>query len=261
MPPEADAKQPLVLAGIPIRRLTTAEAIDAVLAMPPGELTSVAWVYANCINIARDDSAYATALRAHTFVFNDGAGIEMAAKLAGASVRDNLVGTDWIPAFLTACAQRDQAPKRIFLLGSTAPVVADAAELVAARWPALECVGYRDGYFDDPEPVLRRIAADRPDVLIVAMGVPRQELFIDTHRAALRAAGVRVTLAGGAVLDYMTGHVARAPGLWRRLRLEWVWRLLREPRRLFRRYIFGTLRYLGWLAAAKLSGRLGRGLS
>lgn len=261
MPPEVDAKHPLILAGIPIRRLTTAEAIDAVLAMPQGEPTSVAWVYANCINIARDNPDYATALRAHAFVFNDGAGIELAAKLAGAPVRDNLVGTDWIPAFLTACAQRDDAPKRVFLLGSTAPVVADAAELIASRWPALECVGYLDGYFDDPTPVLRQIHSSRPELLVVAMGVPRQELFVHTHREALRAAGVRVTLAGGAVLDYMTGHVARAPKGWRRLRLEWVWRLLREPRRLFRRYVFGTLRYLAWLATAKLSGRLRQGLS
>ncbi len=261
MPPKPDAKPPLILAGIPIQRLTTQEAMDAVLAASQTEFASVAWVYANCINIARDDPAYTAALQAHRYVFNDGAGIEMAAKLAGAPVRDNLVGTDWIPAFLTACTQRDDAPKRVFLLGSTPAVIADAVALLASRWPSLECVGHRDGYFDDPAPVLRQIAAGRPEVLIVAMGVPRQELFVHTHHEALRAAGVRVTLAGGAVLDYLTGHVARAPRMWRRLRLEWVWRLLREPRRLARRYIFGTARYLGWLAAVKLSGRLGRGLS
>lgn len=256
-----DDLPPLVLAGVPIRRLTTPEAIDAVFAASREGPATVAWVYANCINIARDDRDYASALRKHSFVFNDGAGIELAARLAGRPVRDNLVGTDWIPAFLTACAERPEAPKRVFLLGSADAVVSDAAALLARRWPQLTCVGFANGYFTDADPVLAEIAAARPDIVVVAMGVPRQEKFVIGHREALAAAGVRITLAGGAVLDYMTGHVPRAPRVWRRLRLEWVWRLLREPRRLFGRYVFGTLRYLGWLAGVAARGKLRRGVS
>lgn len=258
MPSPADPVPPLRLAGVDVRRLTSSEAIDHVLAAAADGWAGVAWIYAHCVNVALDDPRYAADLRAHTFVFNDGAGVELAARLAGRPVRDNLVGTDWIPAFLGACAARTDGPRRVFLLGSTGAVSAAAGRLIAERWPSLTVVGTRDGYFEDPAAALTAIAEARPEILVVAMGVPRQERFVIEHAEALRAAGVRITLCGGAILDFMTGTVPRAPGLWRRLRLEWVWRLLREPRRLWRRYILGTARFLlrtGWQAA---TGRLRR---
>lgn len=253
-----DPVPPLRLAGVDIRRLTSSEAIDHVLAAAADGWASVAWMYAHCVNLALDNPRYADDLRAHSFVFNDGVGIELAARLAGRPVRDNLVGTDWIPLFLGACAARASAPRRVFLLGSTAAVGTTAGRLIADRWPSLTVVGTHDGYFEDPAAALKAIAEARPEILIVAMGVPGQERFVIEHAGALRAAGVRVTLCGGAILDFMTGVVPRAPELWRRLRLEWVWRLLQEPRRLWRRYILGTARFLlrtGWQAA---TGRLRR---
>lgn len=255
---------PLRLADLDIRRGLPAATRDEVLAEADRRPVRVAWVYANCINMARRDPAYHAALQNIEFLFNDGAGIEIAAKLAGRPVPANLVGTDWIPALLDELGHRatdagqspNEPPRRVFLLGSTEPVLERCRILFAERWPGLTLVGTHHGFFDDPGPALAAIQEAGPQILIVAMGVPRQEHWLQTHWGSLQASGVRVALAGGAVLDFMTGSVPRASRIWRRLRIEWLYRLLHEPRRLWRRYLLGNLVFLGNLATDLLRGRL-----
>jgi exopolysaccharide biosynthesis WecB/TagA/CpsF family protein len=113
-------------------------------------------------------------------------------------------------------------------------------------------VGSRNGFFDQPE--IPQICADvsdaRPDLLLVAMGNPLQEKFIVEHRERLNAC---VAIGVGALFDFMSGSVARAPKAFRVLKLEWLYRMLQEPRRLFGRYMIGGPRFLYQILCLRFS--------
>lgn len=252
--PAPPPRPPIHLQGVRIDRYGRVEAMDAVAAESARRSVTVFWVYANCVNVAQDDSDYALALEQADFILNDGAGIELAGLLSGRPVLGNLIGTDWIPDFLDRHAGRTPAPSRLFLLGARPHVLDAGIRVVASRWPELDVVGGHHGYFEDPEPVLRQIETARPDTLIVAMGVPRQERFITENWQRLEDAGIRIAMAGGAILDYLTHEVPRAPRWVRTLRSEWLYRVVKEPRRLWRRYLLGNLQFLWLLATAWIKG-------
>jgi exopolysaccharide biosynthesis WecB/TagA/CpsF family protein len=241
----SNSRAPLALAGVHVPRYGWDESLSTVVSTARERPARVYWVYANCVNIAHTDPAYRAALDAAEFVLNDGAGIEFAGRMLGTPMLANLCGTDWIPALLTKlAAAADPECRRVYLLGARPQVVAAARSEFKKRWPQLTVVGISDGYSRDAADVLAEIRATRPHILLVAMGVPRQELWIHDHWNELTTAGLRLAVAGGAILDFLTGAVPRAP-LWiRRLRLEWLFRLIREPRRLWRRYLLGNVTFL-----------------
>ncbi len=247
--PEKTAN-PLQIAGLQIDRLGWADSLQKVLDASTQGTVSVGWIYANCANIARDDSDYRRAIAGLDFVLNDGVGIEIAGRWKRRPVVDNLCGTDWIPALLDRLNDQPDSLGRIAIVGGREDVLAKVPDLFALRWPALELVFTHHGYFESPGPILDRLAVAQPDVLLLTMGVPLQEKFADKHRDQLAAAGVKVVIAGGAVIDYLTDSVPRAPAVVRRAKMEWVYRLVREPSRLWRRYILGTLRFLVRLLAS-----------
>lgn len=122
---------------------------------------------------------------------------------------------------------------RIFLLGAE-PGVADAvAEKLSGLSPPVAIVGFHHGYFDDRESprIVDAIRATSPDILLVALGAPRQDLWIARHLPELQ---VPVCIGVGGTFDVLAGKVKRAPKVWRRLGLEWLYRLLHEPRRIRR---------------------------
>ena len=118
------------------------------------------------------------------------------------------------------------------------------SEIFLQRWPFLHVVGTHHGYFHHTSEPLEAVWDAHPDLLIVGMGVPKQEIFIDEHWEALRDAGVKGAIAGGAIFKFLTEEVSRAP-LWiRKWHLEWIWRMLLEPKRLWRRYLVGNFKFL-----------------
>lgn len=221
---------------------------DEVVAHLAGELaagrrTEVAFLNAHASNLAAADVAFAAALRRAT-VLNDGAGVDLASRrLHGAPFPENLNGTDFVPRLLAGLAE----PRRIFLLGAAPGVAEAAADVLAGLCPQHRVVGVHHGFFTDEEApgVARRIAGTGAEVLLVAMGNPRQELFVAEHGAAT---GATLLVSVGALLDFLSGRVERAPHWLRRLRLEWVYRLVVEPRRMWRRYLVGNVRFLVALA-------------
>jgi exopolysaccharide biosynthesis WecB/TagA/CpsF family protein len=235
---------PLVLAGVPIQRMGREESYQKVVEiLEGGGSARVAWMYAHCVLVALKNPEYREALNTFEFVLNDGAGIEIAGYIQGRPVVENLCGTDWIPDFLLYLRER-LGPRKIFLLGSRQEVVSRAGHLLEER-VGHHPVGFQDGY--DPrceELALEKIRILRPEVLLVTLGVPRQELFLYRHWDALREMGVRLGIAGGAVLDFWTGFLPRAPRWLRAMRGEWVFRLLLEPGRLGARYLLGNPRFL-----------------
>jgi N-acetylglucosaminyldiphosphoundecaprenol N-acetyl-beta-D-mannosaminyltransferase len=216
-----------------------------------GDPARIYFVNAHCVNVARRDRRYQAALAGADFVLPDGSGVLMGARLLGLPIRHNLNGTDLVPMLLDAAAAEGRS---VFLFGGR-PGVADA---VAARlrelYAGLRIVGTADGYADAEDGALvERINAARPDVLLVALGVPQQELWIDENWERLN---VRLAIAVGGLFDFMSGRIPRAPVWLRKSGLEWSFRLLQEPRRLWRRYLIGNVRFVIAVLMATMRSRI-----
>ncbi|QND66741.1 WecB/TagA/CpsF family glycosyltransferase [Mesorhizobium loti] len=210
--------------------------------------TKVSFLNAHNANIAHTDPVFAEALD-DFLILPDGIGVDLAAKLLyGAPFPDNLNGTDFVPAFL----QASTTPLTVGLLGATRVNAEAASVKLAALAVQHRFVVIHDGYFpaSQESEIVDRIAALRPDVLLVAMGVPRQELWIARH---IDARHCTLPIAVGALLDFLSGSVPRAPLWMRRLRLEWLFRLAVEPGRLWRRYVVGNPLFLLRVVRQKFS--------
>lgn len=199
---------------------------------------------AHCRNIRRKNNDYANAVAAADVLLPDGIGIAMAAKMADQELTANLNGTDFVPLLLAEAAKQG---KSVFLFGGT-PGTADAA---AARLvhtiPHLRIAGTRDGFEGaaHTEAAIADINDSGADIVLVAMGVPGQELWLHANGHRLDAS---LKLAVGALFDFLAGNVTRAPEAVRRARMEWVWRLAMQPRRMAKRYLAGNFSFLAHAA-------------
>ncbi|RJT35092.1 glycosyltransferase [Mesorhizobium waimense] len=236
--------------GIPVLAIRWDDAI-ALLARLVAErrFTKVSFLNAHNANIAFTDPTFAEVLD-DFLILPDGVGVDMASTLLyGAPFPDNLNGTDFIPAFLQASSR----PLTVGLLGATRVNAEAASSKLSALAMQHRFVVIHDGYFSAAEEpaIIDAIAKLRPDVLLVAMGVPRQELWIARH---IDHRHCTLPIAVGALLDFLSGTVPRAPLWMRRLRLEWLFRLWIEPGRLWRRYVVGNPLFLWRVVGQKLSG-------
>ncbi|MEP3346661.1 MAG: WecB/TagA/CpsF family glycosyltransferase [Litoreibacter sp.] len=217
------------------------EAVDPVVRTLLGDgRKSVFFLNAHCANLSVSNKAYAAALRRADYILPDGIGIELAAKMQGNKLRANLNGTDFAPKLLRQAVRWGRS---VFLIGGTPGTANAAAQRLCMDIPGLRVVGTRDGFVgaDRAQEAIDEINESGADIVLVAMGVPRQELWIDRHRDLIEA---DLVLGVGALFDFLAGNVRRAPALVRKFRMEWGWRLAMEPRRLARRYLAGNLTFL-----------------
>ncbi|MVA99685.1 WecB/TagA/CpsF family glycosyltransferase [Nitratireductor sp. CAU 1489] len=249
----APAGQPNVqrekdILGVNVAPFDRAEAIDFLAhRIQERRFTKIGFLNAHIANIASTDARFA-ALLSDFVVLADGVGVDMAAKiLYGAPFPANLNGTDFIPAFLKS----QQKPLSVGLLGASRDNVEQAAERLREMLPHHLVTVVHDGFFDAAaeDEILARLRQQRPDVLLVAMGVPRQEYWIDDR---LSADHCTTAFAVGALFDFLSGAIPRAPSWVRWLRLEWLFRLGLEPARLWRRYIVGNPLFLFRVLLQKL---------
>lgn len=224
-------------------RVTAARAGEVIAwldgALSRGERIKLGFLNAHTSNLAAADPAFRAVLDGFT-ILNDGVGVDIASRrLYGARFPENLNGTDFTPRLLAGIAR----PLRLYLLGAQPGVAAAAAARIAAIAPQHPIVGIRDGYFPAGErgAVAAAVAAQKPDILLVAMGNPAQEMFI-AERFDELACGLAIGV--GALFDFLAGRVARAPRWMQRVRLEWLYRLWLEPGRLWRRYLLGNSQFL-----------------
>lgn len=204
---------------------------------------------ANNANLAMRDPRYRQGL-CKSEVLPDGVGVDIASRaLHGAAFPANLNGTDFIPALLV----HSERPLKVALIGARPEILERALANFRIATPWHEFVAVADGYFDktDSAKVLADLSAIDPDITLVAMGSPSQEIWIDTH---VRQGHGRVVFGVGALFDFVSGAAPRAPQAIRDLRLEWVWRLVLEPSRLWRRYILGNPVFLFHLLRYKVFG-------
>lgn len=222
------------LFGLPLLNASRGDAVRALF--DRAGKTTAAFLNAHCVNLAARDTQYRRALRTADMILPDGAGISLAARLTGQQFKDNLNGTDLC---LPLCQEAAKRGKSLFLLGAAPGVAEDAARNLMLKVPGLKIVGTRDGYFDqdNSDAVIAQINATGADIVMVAMGVPLQDVWLHQHRRDIDA---QLVMGVGALFDFNAGRVSRAPAAMRKARLEWVWRLAQEPRRMFRRYVLGN---------------------
>lgn len=197
----------------------------------------VSFVNAHAVNLAFNNPAFLECLGSSDWLFRDGIGISLLYRAQGHAPGLNMNGTDFIPMMLeqAICDKRD-----IILLGTESPWLDDAALSLERKGGN---VIFSHHGFEDASFYLSQIdwTQFQNPVVVLAMGMPMQELIASRLAKHLTNG---LILNGGAVLDFIGGKVTRAPLIWRKLRLEWFYRLIHEPRRLFRRYVIGNLIFL-----------------
>ena len=179
---------------------------------------------------ARRNPAFAAVLRRADLRVPDGMGLLWAARLMGVSLRERVTGSDGI---YRICERAARHGWRVFLLGA-APGIADrAGSILEAHYPGLNVSGTHSGSPSDGDwpAIHRQLEATSPDIVFVAFGHPKQDLWIDQHRAALPAT---VAIGVGGAFDFVAGVTARAPRWMQRAGLEWLYRLIRQPWRIWR---------------------------
>lgn len=202
--------------------------------------TFVAFVNAHCMNIVFEDPDYLDALRRADNVFPDGMGMSLAGRWLGQPFLANVNGTDMFPLLCECVASTSY---RIFLLGGSPGVAEKVKQWVETLYPEVHICGTHSGYFSDEETdsVVEAIRASRADLLFVAFGVPAQELWIVRN---LKKTGAHVAIGVGGLFDFFSGNIPRAPAWVRVIGMEWVYRLIQEPKRLWRRYLIGNPLFL-----------------
>ncbi|MFO1034104.1 MAG: WecB/TagA/CpsF family glycosyltransferase [Hyphomicrobiales bacterium] len=235
----------LNLFGLAIANARRQAVLDWMFEGPP---RTVAFANAHCINVAAKDTAYRWALGRASAILPDGSGLQIAAKLAGSRFVENLNGTDLFLPLLKDAAARGV---KVYFLGSAPGVAEKAASTARGLLPDLQVAGIRHGFFtaDEEAEIIAAINKSEAGLVLVAMGVPKQDVWIARNRHRLTA---QVVMGVGAQFDFWSGRVSRAPAFLRRSGMEWVWRFAIEPRRMFRRYVIGNPEFLLRAATAWL---------
>nr|WP_245527918.1 WecB/TagA/CpsF family glycosyltransferase [Ammonifex degensii] len=184
-----------------------------------------------------------------SLVTADGVGILWAARRLGFPLPERVTGIDLMVAL---CRRAAAEGLSVYLLGSRPGVAEEAAQRLLQRFPSLKVAGTQHGYFtpaEEPE-VLEQVRQARPQFLFVGLGSPRQERWIDRHKEEL---GVPILMGVGGSFDVLSGRVRRAPPLFQRVGLEWLWRLINEPRRLGRMTSLPRFAWLVWRSGREKS--------
>ena len=251
----ADRKSPSTVAvfDVPFENITMREAVTRIEAEidSGNDLCSIFYVNADCLNKCYRDEGYRSLLKESDYVLPDGIGINLACRMLGSALKENVNGTDMLP-FLCEMAKRRGFT--FFLLGGK-PGVADKMAAMMTESYETEVAGVQHGYFDhqsESEDVVDLINESGADILLVAFGAPLQEKWISTHKNRLT---VGAAFGVGGLFDFYSGNTRRAPRWLRELGLEWVYRIIQEPGRMWQRYVIGNplflLRVMVWRARFK----------
>ena len=177
---------------------------------------------------AEGDGEFRAVLNGADLVLPDGIGVVYSARILGRPLQGRVPGIEFAEDMI-ACLNGTGG--RLYLLGAKPGVAEEAGRRILERYPNLTLCGTQDGYFKDEEAALLKVAAARPDLLFVCLGAPKQEKWMARWG---RHTGARLAIGLGGALDVFAGSVERAPESWRKLGLEWAYRLKKEPKRIGR---------------------------
>ena len=168
------------------------------------------------------------ALDSASLVLPDGIGIVYGARILGTPLRTKIPGIDFICEVMARLSKENGS---VYLFGAKPGVAEEAAEKLVQKYTGLEICGCSDGYFEDDSDIIEEINRVKPDLLLVCLGFPKQEIWMYDHKEELDV-GLMAGLGGS--LDVFAGHVSRAPVSWQKLGLEWLYRLIKQPSRIGR---------------------------
>jgi N-acetylglucosaminyldiphosphoundecaprenol N-acetyl-beta-D-mannosaminyltransferase len=222
-----------LILGMPIDALTMDDVLDRCrTSLASRERTLVGVVNAAKMVRLRHDAHLRDSLLECDLLLADGQSVVWASRLLRRRVPERVAGVDLFERLLELAARDGWS---VYLLGARADVLATLQQRLGERFPALKIAGARDGYFTDAEAptVAADITGSGADMLFLGVTSPKKEIFLGDYGETL---GVPVLHGVGGSFDILAGVTKRAPQLWQRLGLEWLYRVLQEPRRLWRRY-------------------------
>jgi N-acetylglucosaminyldiphosphoundecaprenol N-acetyl-beta-D-mannosaminyltransferase len=229
------------LFGCHIDRVRMHEAVERVYALiadQRGECQYVVTPNVQHVVMLERHEGLRRAYQDASLVLPDGMPVILASRLLGRGLPQRVTGTDLVVELFSSAA--DRGGLRVFLLGAGPGVAQRAAEKIAARWPTVNVVGTYsppfgfDHHAAENATILEQISSCRPDVVIVGLGAPKQEMWVHAHRPSL---GAPVALCVGATIDFLAEHKRRAPRWMQKFGFEWLHRAFSEPRRLIWRYV------------------------
>jgi len=236
------------LLGLKFNNLNMGEAINLLKkSIKSKSKTQVSFVNPDCFNKIFDDKEYYNVLQSSNLLFPDGIGVNIACKILDTPLKENINGTDMLP-FL--CEMAVENKYSIFLLGGKPGIPEDMKMNLLKKFPKLNIAGLNNGYFDketEGDYIIDKINGSNADILLVAFGAPLQEKWILKNKEFLNC---NVLMGVGGLFDFFSGNIPRAPKWMREIGLEWVFRLMQEPKRMWKRYIIGNplfiFRVLRW---------------
>ncbi|MFA7056205.1 MAG: WecB/TagA/CpsF family glycosyltransferase [Candidatus Cloacimonadales bacterium] len=199
------------------------------------------FVNPDCMNKLYKDKEYFAIMQRADYIFPDGIGISIACNILKTPLLENVNGTDMLPYL---CELSEKREYKIFLFGAKPGIAEKMKMSLEEKYPNLKIVGTQSGYFDwdkDTSPIIDKINASEADILLVAFGVPLQEKWIDENFERLNP---QVQMGVGGLFDFYSGDMKRAPKWMREIGMEWLFRLLMEPKRMWKRYVIGNPLFL-----------------
>lgn len=240
------------LFGVPVRSETMDQAVDAIDAAIRARRPTVHSVLnAGKVSKLASDPEFFRLMTAFDMIHADGASIVLAGKVLGRPLPERVAGIDLMQRLVALSEQRGYRP---FFLGAKQEIVQTCVDRLRERHPRLKVAGLHHGYWKDGDPVeegavVQAVRASGADLLFVAMPTPRKERFLIRQRTAL---GVPFAMGVGGSFDVVAGLVQRAPESWQRLGMEWAYRLVQEPGRMWKRYLVTNSHFLWLLAKERL---------
>jgi len=231
----------VVLLDIKFDNLRLAKILkNFIITMETKSKKTVSFINADCLNKTVVDPNYKKTLQQSDYILPDGSGINMACNIINNPLRENLNGTDLFPSI---CSLAQQHSYSIYLLGAKEGVAKKVKEELLLKYSSLNIVGYHDGYtpYKDMQMLIEDINNSRANILLVALGAPMQEVFIQKYKNKIN---VNLFLGVGGLFDFYSNRIKRAPLFLRELGFEWVYRMMQEPQRMWKRYILGNPLFL-----------------
>jgi N-acetylglucosaminyldiphosphoundecaprenol N-acetyl-beta-D-mannosaminyltransferase len=240
------------LMGCLVDNLSMAQTLDRVQAyIDSGQPHQHVVVNVDKLVKAQSDPELRAIINNCALINADGMPVVWASRLLGRPLKERVAGVDLFEALMERASRTGW---RVFLLGAREAVVTKVRSTYEARYPGLVITGHRNGYWkpDEEGAIVQQIAHARADILFVAISSPKKEQFLGRYQAQMR---VPFAMGVGGTFDVAAGLVKRAPLWMQRCGLEWFYRFLQEPRRMFRRYFVEDMAFIGLFLRELLRGR------
>ncbi|WP_219834513.1 WecB/TagA/CpsF family glycosyltransferase [Paenibacillus sp. R14(2021)] len=216
--------------GVPFSKMTLSDTVKLLQARLAGErkpMFHLITANPEIVMAAKQEPQLQAIVNAADLITPDGIGVVLAAKWQGVLIPERVTGFDLLTRLLEGAKTKGFS---LYVVGADEETNAKAASIIVDKYPGVEIVGRHNGYYkgEQEEALVADIERKQPDLLIVALGAPNAEKWIYKHKSRLKA---KVAFGVGGSLDVIAGKVKRAPVIWQKLNVEWLYRLLKQPSR------------------------------